>query len=97
MTRLNAMSLQMLENKIKLCPPVLPASLAEHCQNLKRCGFICSYKDISDNITYRKVAIAQFEKRPIKKFKSNLDFLPSAKFCIVHLQLRIHVNIALRF
>ena len=41
MTLLNAISLHMFQNKINISPPVLPASLAEHLQILKKMCFIC--------------------------------------------------------
>ena len=38
----NAISLQMFQNKMKIIPPVLPVSLAEHLQIFKKMCFTCN-------------------------------------------------------
>ena len=51
MALLNAISLQMFQNKIKISPTLLPVNLTEHLQiSIKMC-FICNDKRISDNNT----------------------------------------------
>ena len=61
MTLLNAISLNMFQNKIKISPLVLPTSLAEHLQILIKMCFICLNKRISDNDTYSDSFIGRCE------------------------------------
>ena len=66
MALLNAISLQIFQNKMKISPPVLLTSLAEHLQVLKRTCFIFNNKRISDNNTYNKGGIGRCEMDCVK-------------------------------
>ena len=47
---LNKTSYQVFQNRMKISPPVLPVSLADDLQILKKITFICNDERISDNI-----------------------------------------------
>ena len=49
----------MFQNKKKIYPPVLPVSLAEHLQILKKMCFICKDKRICDNTRYKEGVIGR--------------------------------------
>ena len=49
MAVLNAISLQMFQNKIKISSTVLPVNLTEHLKISRKIYFICNDKRISDN------------------------------------------------
>ena len=49
MAVLNAISLQMFQNKIKISSTVLPVNLTEHLKISRKIYFICNDKHISDN------------------------------------------------
>ena len=51
---LNAILLQIFQNKMKRFPKLPPVSPTEHLQILKKICFICNDKRIIDNNTYNK-------------------------------------------
>ena len=54
MALLNAISLQMFQNKMKISLTVILVSLVEHLQILKKISFICNDEHIIDNNIYNK-------------------------------------------
>ena len=59
MALLNALSKQIFRKKIKISSTVLPISLSEHLQILKKMCFICNDKGISENNPYNQDGIAR--------------------------------------
>ena len=62
MALLNAILLQIFQNRIKKSPTLLPLSLAKHLEILKKSRFICSDKRISDNNRYNAGGIITLEQ-----------------------------------
>ena len=61
MALLNVVLLQVFQNKTKISLPVLPVSLAEYLQILKKVWFICNDEHIIDNNTFNMGGIVQPE------------------------------------
>ena len=57
----------MLQNEMKISPPVLPVKLEENSQILKMMFFICNDERISDNNTCNEEAIGRCEIDCVKE------------------------------